>query len=292
MKSEYNKQLSKEGYICLRNFFSPEEVSYLRELCLNDSSKRIGSTLIGDIITKPEFRTHVFTPKLIQFLKTLLGEELAYVCDGSARGGDAPISKSARKFHSDSRDDDFDFKRLYPIYRLGIYLQNMDLHSNGLKIRPRSHNKLCIDHGNLKDLAYRVYSYIKMHWKIPWITLSFGKNLEATAGDLLLWNMRLHHTGYAVRLKWFPKISLHPILENLIPKSWSLENSVSRCVIFFAFAKPSEYARKYAEYIKVHPHTQDFLKASNFKDPELQEFLSKNGLTLLIDSHNESTGRN
>lgn len=277
------KILEKEGYVVVKNFLNSSEVKKLRTLCLSDDFQKKEGVILGDVIAHDNLRELVFPEKLTVFLKKILGEDGVYIGDGTARGDDKPLSKSARKFHSDSRADDFNFEEDYPLYRFGLYLQDTDCYSGGLKIRPRSHKKLCVDHGSFLNGAYRLAKYIQKYKRIPPVSFSFGKNLSAKAGDLLVWNMRLHHSGHAVRLKGLRNLSLYPLIENWIPQSWRLPQQDKRCVVFFAFGKKSRQLENYYHYIKEHPDNTLHWKNSRFSSSSLKEYLIKNNLKILLD---------
>lgn len=273
-------KLLENGYLEIENFYTPDDIKKMRDLCLSEKFPKKGSVINGDLITYKVFREIIFNDKLISFVKKILGDNIIYICDGSARGDDKALLKKSRKYHSDSRADDFDFTKEYPIYRFGIYLQDTEQFSGGLKIRPKSHLRLCIDHGTWLNGLYRFIKYFQFYKKIPPITVSAGKNLKTKRGDLLVWNMRLHHSGYAVRLKWLPNLALYPFIENWIPDSWKMIGNDKRCVAFFAFSKKSNYLDNFYFYNHSHPDNKEHFEYSDFSQPDLLEFLDKNKITL------------
>lgn len=275
--------LEKDGYVIVKSFLSLEEVERLRVLCLSDNFKRKDSVILGDIIGHDVFREIIFSDKLTILLREILGEESVYICDGTARGDDKPLVKEARKFHTDSRADDFYFKKEYPIYRFGIYLQDTDDYSGGLKIRPESHKKLCVDHGTVLNGLYRFLKYLQTYKSFPPVSISSGKNIDAKAGDLVIWNMRLHHSGHAIRLKVCPKVSLYPWIENWVPDSWKIPEQFKRCVAFFAFGKKSDYLENYYHYINKHPDNISHWENSNFSSISLKEYLTQQQINILCD---------
>ena len=279
-----SEKIEERGYLVIKDFFSAENVEKLRALCLSDDFKSNDGVILGDIITHDKFRNIIFTDKLINFLKELLGGNLCYICDGTARGDDKPLTKSARKFHSDSRADDFDFQKTYSIYRLGIYLQDTNHYSGGLKVREKSHKRLCVDHGTFFEGLYRFVKYFQRYRKFTPISFTFGKNIETKAGDLVVWNMRLHHSGHAVRLKFFSKFSLPPFVENWVPKFLVKPEQDKRCVLFFAFGGASDYLDDYGFYIKKHESNISHWEYSNFSDEKLLILLNKYKIKLLMES--------
>lgn len=283
MENQQKKALKETGYLVIKDFLTPDEVQQLRSLCLSPTFVKTDSVVNGDLITHGQFRDIFLSPKLVAKLQELIGDDLYYICDGSARGDDKPLSKSARKYHTDSRADDFDFSKDYPLYRIGMYLQDMDTTSGGLKLRPRSHKMLCIDHGNLYEGFYRFVKYFLKYKKIPRVNLSPGINVKSKAGDLLIWNMRLHHSGHAVRLKFLPNISLYPFMENLVPKSWLINQDQKRCVLFFAFGQKSEYLQDYFHYVSEHPHNIKHMEKNNFTAPDLTSRIESLSVKLLSD---------
>ena len=70
-------------------------------------------------------------------------------------------------------------------------------------------------------------------------------NISIDAGDLIIWDIRLHHSGNAKKLKFFPNISLSTYLENLIPSFLTNLNKQNRYAIFTVYIGDSEYKDRY-----------------------------------------------
>lgn len=275
------QSLLQNGYAIIQDFYSSYETEQIRKPCISNQFEKTDSVILGDIITHDPFRKIIFKKELLDVLREL--ELSNYVCDGSARGDDNIITRNTRKLHTDSRADDFDFTKHYGIYRFGIYLQSSSQEGGGLKLRPKSHKYLCIDHGNFYEGLYRLYKYIMKYKKIPQITFSGGINVKTEPSDLLIWNMRTHHSGHAIRLKFFKNLSLHPLIENIVPKKWIIKSNEKRCVVFFAFSDNSNYAIEYYNYVKNHPCNKKHFTNSDFESKNLKEFLVTNDLHLMTE---------
>lgn len=275
----------KKGYIIIRNFFNEETVEKLRDACLHYAQN--GEFLIkGDILSLQAFDNIILHPRIITVVKQLLGDEIIYYGDSTAQGNAKVLHHSARHFHADARDDDFDFRRDYPILRMGIYLQDHDNYSGGLKIRPESHKTAGIEGRSIRFRIYNIINYMKKYRTVPPFRSFFAKksiNLKTKAGDLLLWNLRLHHSGHAMRLKFMPNLSLHPALERFVPKFMQLPESRERCTIFCSFGAPSDYFERHLSYLVDEGAYQEYWKNCRFDDPKIQKIAKEAGVKLRFD---------
>ena len=109
-----------------------------------------------------------------------------------------------------SRNEDFNFNKEYPIARAGIYLQNVSDFSGGVKIRPGSHNSYCIT--NFKQSIRNIITEKIVKKNSNFNLNLFHKNIQPdlNVGDLIIWNLRLHHSGASWRYKINKNFSLPP----------------------------------------------------------------------------------
>ena len=82
-------------------------------------------------------------------------------------------------------------------------MQNISDYSGGLKIRPKSHNSFCIN--NFKQLIKNIFKRNSM-FNLNFIHKNIQPNLNV--GDLIVWNLRLHHSGASWRYKFNKNLSL------------------------------------------------------------------------------------
>src|ERR1700756_2944358 len=151
--------------------------------------------LLGDVLAVREleaYRYIFFQAEVLEAIQSILEtRELVYWGDSSVQFGEA-----ARGFHKDNtnRNDGKhdDWTRNYELVRCGFYFQDHVDHSGGLKVRLRSHDIPNHLDGRMADIP-------------------------AEYGDLVIWNMRLTHSGNNKRLRLPLKLPLHPRLEEKLP---------------------------------------------------------------------------
>lgn len=261
------------GYTIFRNVFNTEEVASMRKECLAKGR---------DVLFGPrDFGGILFSQKLIDPLNQVLGPRIVYFGLASSRSGDEVVDWSSRHFHVDARGDNFDYTQPYPLVRTGIYLQDHDAYSGGLKLRPGSWKRFCVEQYGARRLIKQVLRERSLRQLRP---APRSINLDLCAGDLVIWNLRIHHTGYAVRVSVAPQRSFHPLVENLIPRAFQLPEQDTRCVIFAAYGAPSAYLDRFLENRWRIPALVEHWKQSGALDPEIRKLAESRGVELRIPS--------
>ena len=181
--------------------------------------------LLGDVLAVREldaFDSIFFGAEAVEIIKGLLHtDELLYWGDSSIQAGEA-----ARGFHKDNVDRNDgtrdDWCRQYELVRCGFYMQEHTRHSGGLKVRLGSHN--IPDHlgGRIADVQTRY-------------------------GDLVIWNMRLTHSGNNRKLRFLPGLPLHPRLEGRLPALLAAPEQMRRIAAFCSLGKPGSHLNRYIE---------------------------------------------
>src|SRR4026208_758131 len=182
------------GYVIVRGVFSKEEVQQLRERVgllrtreLADGRNILREpehpgvlNILGDLLGKEEFREFDYLtldPRILAVAQQLLGGDLVYSGDSAVQ-----IGQGGRGFHKDNVTKydpaGADWNGDYPLLRIGIYLQDHEKHSGGLKGRVGSH--LLASHRS-----------------------GSATNIPSAAGDVVAWNLRITHSANAVRMKGF-----------------------------------------------------------------------------------------
>jgi len=243
--NEQRKNYIKNGYVIIKNFFNKEKIIETRENLIRN--KIINSEIFDNIMIEQLFLKKEF----FKLFRDILGcKKLLYFSDSSVSIHEN-IENCPSGFHVDSRNEDFDFKREYPIARAGIYLQNVSDFSGGVKIRPGSHNSYCIT--NFKQSIKNIFTE-KIVKRNPNFNLNlFHKNFQPDldVGDLIIWNLRLHHSGASWRYKINKNISLPPLLDNLMPNFTKIKPQFekNRTAIFIAFANGDVMDKNVSNYI-------------------------------------------
>lgn len=226
----------EHGLIVLRELLprgAKEEVRAVFEGRLRDAAGKSGVSknplypnadyLLADILAIREldkFDYIFFRAEAQRVIRALLQNDAPlYYGDSSVQYGEA-----ARGFHKDNVDrydgTKDDWQGEYRLIRCGFYCQDHTEHSGGLKVRVASHNIPTHRKGQMLDVASRF-------------------------GDLVIWNMRLTHSGNNKRARLFPGISMHPRLEEIWPDLLAIPEQHRRIGAFCSFASPGEKLDRY-----------------------------------------------
>ena len=186
----YKEHFDKYGYVVLSNVFKDNEINDLRneiKLHENDLKKNVSKTKssLKDVLSYPLLSKAILKNEIIDLLKILLDEKPIYWGESSFRWNENP----SRAFHNDAKNDnECPFKSKYNLLRFGIYLQDHDSSSGGLKIWPKSNSilqpgrqlfkKIFKDNYSLKNLFPQ--KYLK------------SVNLKTKAGDVVIWILEQH----------------------------------------------------------------------------------------------------
>jgi hypothetical protein len=228
----------RHGIVILKNFLSGDVQTAVRKILISrlEAARAAGNVLrfgnfpdadflLGDVLTVRELDPYdniFFTPEAVRMAKALLvTEDLLYWGDSSIQFGEG-----ARGFHKDNVDrldgTQDDWSREYELLRCGVYFQDHLRHSGGLKVRLGSHNYPTHRRGKIVDVS-------------------------TENGDLVIWNMRLTHSGNYKRLRFPNWISLHPKLEGLAPSFAFAPEQTRRIAAFCSFGKSGTHADRYIE---------------------------------------------
>ncbi|MDE9366350.1 hypothetical protein PZ938_12130 [Luteipulveratus sp. YIM 133132] len=211
-----------KGYAILHDVYSPEEVERMREGVTEQC--RIG----GELMTGP--LRHVLTDgRMAQVAQKLLGSDTVIY------GGDssATINGKIRAWHKDNTDREDaeapDWDDQYTQLRFGVYLQDHTEHSGGLNLKVGSH-VFC-------DLTSGETIYVKNN-----------------PGDLLVWSMRMTHSGAGTLLKdpgaRFPE----PNEWNAFPADQVAPEHEERMAIFAHLGADDKHGRRYLDYLKTRTY--------------------------------------
>ncbi len=271
--NDLRKNYLKNGYVIIKNFFSKEKIIETRESLIRD--KIINSEIFENIKIEQLFLKNEF----FKLFKDILGcKKLLYFSDSSVSIHEK-IENCPSGYHVDSRNEDFDFKKEYPIARAGIYLQNVSDFSGGVKIRPGSHNSYCIT--NFKQSIRNIITEKIVKKNSNFNLNLFHKNFQPDldVGDLIIWNLRLHHSGASWRYKINKNFSLPPFIDNLMPKFTKIKPQFekNRTAVFIAFANGDITDKNVSNYIN-----RKLKEKKTFKDFKnlRKKFLEHNVLIL------------
>jgi hypothetical protein len=241
----------KNGYCVVKNVFSEKQISDFRKLAYlsmeNDQKNGKGRREIskiknvwyseGDLSAKPLSKV-LFSEEILKIARKVLDTTPVYFGDSTYQ-----VGAGDRGYHRDNIDRTAnvgdDWKGEYELIRFGVYLQDHNHFSGGLKVIEGSH---------------------------------LGRNgkrkfVNSNAGDVVVWNKRTLHSGNGQRLKLFPNLVLGYRLENLLPNFLFLNGEKERISCFMSFAKEGENLNRYIEKymkVKLHKTYNEFLNHKDF----------------------------
>ena len=230
--SELRDKYLKDGFAIIKNFLKEEELIQLRDFCIKNFKKDI------EVFEQDLIKKYFFNEKFFQIFREILNcKKLIYFSDSSIALHNT-VDDAPAGFHVDSRNENYNFKEEYPIARLGIYLQNIKDFSGGVKIKPGSHNYYCST--KIKQSIKNIFEQIIIKKNKNFKFKFFHKNIQPSIepGDLIIWNLRLHHSGASWRYKFNKQVSLPPLVDKLIPKLFKIppQFEKNRAAIFTVFA--------------------------------------------------------
>lgn len=260
-KIQVDKDFLKEnGYVMVKNVFTMAEVTQFREIAYRlieeDLEKgtyflhRVAKNHIGCLTNDQETKGIVLNDKIVNIAREILGDKPVFFGDAileigiGSRGWHKDVSYTNDENHEDWQTDN------YPIYRIGLYLQDHKDYSGGLKVKEKTHNTLSTKPGK------------------PII-------LGNQPGDLVIFNLRTTHAGNAVRLKAFPYLSLHNSLEKRIPAFLRKPEEKERVSFFLTFGLKSPQLERYINFMQNHKVYKKRIEASSYPDSLVKEIEQK-----------------
>lgn len=278
---EVLKSYKKDGYVLLKNVFSPSEVvNFKNRVALLAKATNVdGSLVAGDVLSEESLRSILLDDRILDTLRVLLGPKIVYFGDSTVR---YDATEGTRGFHKDSLGDFEDPSSTeHPVLRIGLYLQDHARHSGGLKVRRGSHRHAFLGRSSLKRLF--VSASPQGALKLASFRLGWAINLDIEPGDLVIWNHRIFHSGYAVRLKWLPGLCINPRFEKYIPKSWTRSYDGPRAVLFASFGAPSISMDRFIKDRVEHASNIGHWEACHFDDPVIIQMCAQKGVDLRFD---------
>jgi len=247
---DHAAQFRQDGYVIVRQLFTPEEVADMRKRAqaLPEDERFL------DLLSLPTLRGVLLNERLLEVFRSLIGDDLVYYGDSSVS-----IDSLAHGFHKDNPDRNDpngpDWKGDYPLVRCGIYTQSHKGQPNGLDLRRGSH-----------ELT----------------SLQEGEHLQADTepGDVVFWNGRTTHSGFGITVRGRP---IDP--ESLVGKVlWRFpmlrdKPKAQRVVLFASFAAPGAHLERFVTALKSREYgVKRALEARH--DEEVLEAAKAAGITV------------
>lgn len=264
--STIKQKFDKDGYVLVEKVFSEKEITQLRKLVYEqyelDTQKKLNFQLTnyktqakyvkGDLLSKEKLYPVLLDDRILNIARTVLNTtDIVYFGDSSYQ-----IGTGLRGFHRDCLDrTDLsapDWQSDYTLIRIGIYLQNHKDYSGGLKVKQGSHMR------------------------------ADGKSvfIDNEVGDVVTWSLKTIHSGNAVRLKFFPNLSIDKG-EGRIPSFLKKDEPTERVSLFMTFGVKGFHLDRYIEeYELKRPDAREHLKSSRYT-PAVLELAKTKGLEVI-----------
>ncbi len=269
------KSLKDNGFLLVKGVFSGAEVIKLQDYC----SKRctlvsFNQSIPGDVLEIPELRPILFKKEIIDLVGDILSDVPVYFRDSQIH-----CKPNERIFHSDARaDKNNPRKSNYPIYRLGVFMQDHKKFSGGIKFRTNSHKRLILNKLNFKNLLTG-----KGFHNDPIVYFNTGKivNAKAELGDIVIWSLRTEHSGGAVIPRFFENKAFIPKIDSYFPKFLKLKEHSERMSIFYAFGKDSHELNEYVNFKKNNINDLEHRESLSTDIDQLKEYSKQSGFKFL-----------
>lgn len=238
----------RDGYALLPNAYTADEVEAMR------AEAREHVKTGGELATSP--MAHVLTDgRMVKVAQKLLDT------DAILYGGDssATINGVIRAWHKDNTDREDpaapDWDDRYTQLRFGIYLQDHTEHTGGLNLKVGSHDKCDLNSGKTIYVRNR-------------------------PGDLLVWSMRMTHSGAGTLLK-DPNAPRDPEPHewNKFPADEIAPAHAERIAVFAHLGAVDKHGERYLDYLKTRTYIVDAWRKRPFTEEVLAD-LAAAGLTV------------
>ena len=120
--------------------------------------------------------------------------------------------------------------------------------------------------------------------KKPTSRFLFGhKNVNAKAGDIVVWKLTTTHSGNAKSIKRLNWLSVHPSFESLIPNWLEQKSLYCRQSLFIVYAGAGDHFNRYLKYFNSREDYTEYQKYSGNRK-YLDDMAKKSGVIRLIPS--------
>lgn len=243
------EEFRKNGIIILRNLYSQAEIEGFRKAAFDllERSRKTGMSYSlpaapnleffkGDCLSKPEFKDIILDERVISAIQQLVGKKHLFYFGNSIFH---IHSDGFRGYHRDNVDrtvDGPDWHGNYTMIRCGLYLQNHDKYSGGLEVIPGSHKSL--------EPTNNPPEFVK-----------------SRAGDLVIWDMRILHSGNTQMPRFFYD---HPLpigsKREMQLRRFGLmrKEEKDRLAMFFAYGGDREQVMRFHEF--TNAYKDDFIE--------------------------------
>ena len=278
LTQDQRDSLYNDGFLIIKNVFSPEEVEHVGKLAHKYCSlNNYAGSPNGDAMSLEGMADFLLDERFVNIAKDILGEEVIYFGDSSLH-----CKPNRRIYHKDARSDSWDPSTTdYPIYRIGIFFQDHKSHSGGIKFRRGSHKRILLHPNFFRRLISFLPKVFSGKLKLKALfDLGENVNIKSEIGDAVIWNLRTNHSGGAVILKDNPDRVQLPSKDEKVPLNKKLPEHDTRMAIFCAFGAPHKSTEAYIMNKVNEPAYENHWKSANFDNVHVQALANQRGVKL------------
>ena len=199
------KQLSKfekDGYIHIKNFFDDNEIKIFSN-AINTKKTLMENDRIDKTVDIEEVWDFINHTKMLNVIRSLLGDKIFYMHDASMVSGSTYISPSYT-WHRDNPcrrtgvGPDWNIDEKYNVVSSAVYLTDSN---STLNVIEKSHfKKYKYSLSNiLRTIHLRLRNKKKLNFLKKIIESLIGKHIKYGAGDLIIFYTTLYHAGSATK---------------------------------------------------------------------------------------------
>lgn len=268
MKTKINtERFWRDGYLVLRQLFSPAEFQEMRERVLESLRHREAEGApVVDALADPLLRDYLHDERLLNAARTILGQDdIVYFGDAGyavlGHGYEAGVHVGG--WHRDNTDRSDpnapDWQGRYTLIRFGFYLQDHRRTSGGLMVRRKSHGAMI---WGLKAHASERY-------------------LNNGMGDVGVWNMRIVHAGLGRQLRGFPKIALGPDKQKRVPEVLQTPYTTETRIGFWvSYGIDDAHLKRHCDYLVNRTERLEMWKKAHY-EPDVLAACEAAGLKVI-----------
>jgi hypothetical protein len=266
LSDEQLRRFRRDGFLIIPDVFSAQEIEDLRQRAFTVAEETgmeptapmsdLGYPLPGDTGSYPEFAHLVTDERIASITRQLIGAPPVYFRDSVVA-----IGGRDRGWHKDNRNSDRydtsapDWQGDYPIVRMAIYCEDHVDHSGGLALRKGSHQPT---NPLRKRLAQGLWGALNKVRPRRWIAdkatgmLAAGKPIHVATrpGDLVIWTLRITHSGHTVRPRGLKNLKLPPAVESRLPAALATGEDKVRVAVFLTLGARSEHLDRFVEWLR------------------------------------------
>jgi hypothetical protein len=274
----------EKGFVHIRSFLSSDLISK----SLEDLQKKSDREKLSDFFSNRDFDYLIFDPKILKIANALTNNNIYYYGETNYSYVNEPFSS----WHCDARGSidnlesfyEIDSDEIYSGWRFAFYLDDYSNYSGGLKVSPYSHKHPLHYQFNQDNYVFdkvgNNYSFKPTGFELY--------NIPSKPGDLIIFNLRLFHSGGFLKFKdgsnYLPEIEQF-IKKHRIKEFSPYGHKKTRSALMFDFGSPSLGLDLYIKWRanRLLNHEKSVFYSNSKGSDSIYTYYSKNHLKVAND---------